>query len=140
MTEETTPSVEEIKARLKVEVPVEEEEVTKADVKNPDLTEELREFGLNFGTPLPERPADKQPRKLEGKTVVATGTLVGFTRDEIKELIHRHGGKAAGSVSKKTDYVVAGENAGSKLDKARELGITILTEEEFIHMLEQPHE
>jgi DNA ligase (NAD+) len=68
---------------------------------------------------------------LSGKTVVVTGTLTKYTRDEIKEKIRALGGKDAGSVSKSTSYVVAGEKAGSKLDKAKELGIPILTEEEF---------
>jgi DNA ligase (NAD+) len=60
-----------------------------------------------------------------------TGTLKKFTRDQIEELITRHGGHAASSVSKNTDYVVAGEKAGSKLDKARQLGVRVITEEEF---------
>jgi DNA ligase (NAD+) len=64
-----------------------------------------------------------------------TGTLSRLTRDEIKELIHKHGGKAAGSVSKKTDFVVAGEEAGSKLDKARQLGVAVISEEELVKML-----
>lgn len=68
---------------------------------------------------------------LAGKTLVATGTLAHYSRDEIKETIEQHGGKAAGSVSKKTDYVIVGENAGSKADKARELGVTTLSEEAF---------
>ena len=68
---------------------------------------------------------------LEGKIVVVTGTLTKWSRDEINELITRHGGHAASSVSKNTDFVVAGEKAGSKLDKARQLGVTVLTEEEF---------
>ena len=63
---------------------------------------------------------------------MVTGTLLRFTRDEIKELIHRHGGKAAGSVSKKTDYLVAGENAGSKLAKAEDLGIDVLSEDDLL--------
>jgi DNA ligase (NAD+) len=70
-------------------------------------------------------------RKLEGKTLVVTGTLAKFTRDEIEELISRHGGHAASSVSKKTDYLIAGEKAGSKLEKAKELGVKVLSEEEF---------
>lgn len=102
-----------------------------------NLIEELRGFGLNFGTPVPEQPAQSGSRILEGKTVVATGTLTRFTRDEIKEMIHQHGGKAAGSVSRKTDFVIAGEKAGSKLDKARDLNIPVLTEEEFVSLLEE---
>jgi DNA ligase (NAD+) len=74
---------------------------------------------------------------LEGKTLVVTGTLIRYTRDEIQEIIARHGGRAASSVSKKTDYVVAGENPGSKLDKARQLGVPILTEAEFDQLLAQ---
>ncbi len=70
--------------------------------------------------------------KLAGKSIVATGALKSFTRDGIKEYIHSLGGKAASSVSKKTDFVLAGEDAGSKLDKARELGIRVLSEEEFL--------
>ncbi len=65
-----------------------------------------------------------------GKTVVLTGTL-SIGRNEVKEIIERHGGKVSGSVSKKTDYVIAGEEAGSKLDKAKELGVTVLSEEEL---------
>ena len=72
---------------------------------------------------------------LEGKTLVVTGALTKYSRDEINELITRHGGHAASSVSKNTDYVVAGEKAGSKLDKARELGVPVLTEEEFEKLL-----
>lgn len=75
------------------------------------------------------------PRALEGKTLVVTGTLTRYTRDEINELITRHGGRAASSVSKNTDYVVAGEKAGSKLDKARQLGVQVLDEEEFQRLL-----
>lgn len=98
------------------------------------VIEELRAAGLNFGSPVERR----QPAtgSLTGKTVVVTGTLKRFKRNEIKELIVAHGGKAAGSVSKKTDYVVAGEEAGGKLDKAKELGVTILTEEEFLGLVE----
>ena len=70
-------------------------------------------------------------RRLEGKTLVVTGTLVKYSRDQINELITQHGGHAASSVSKKTDYVVAGEKAGSKLDKARQLGVKVISEEEF---------
>jgi DNA ligase (NAD+) len=69
---------------------------------------------------------------LAGKTVVVTGTMVKFDRKEIEELIMKHGGKAAGSVSKKTSFVVAGESAGSKLEKAKELGVEVITEDEFL--------
>lgn len=72
---------------------------------------------------------------LQGKSVVVTGTLAGFSRSEIEAAITGAGGRAAGSVSKKTDYVVAGENAGSKLDKARQLGVTVLDEEQFRRLL-----
>jgi DNA ligase (NAD+) len=73
---------------------------------------------------------------LAGLTVVVTGSLEGFSRDETKEAILARGGKASGSVSKKTDYVVVGENAGSKEDRARELGLTILDEAGFRRLLE----
>ena len=72
--------------------------------------------------------ADERPRPLLGKTLVLTGTLPTLSRDAAKELIENAGGKVSGSVSKKTHYVVAGEEAGSKLDKARELGIAVLDE------------
>ncbi|NYG56482.1 NAD-dependent DNA ligase LigA [Nocardioides perillae] len=75
------------------------------------------------------------PRTLEGLTVVVTGSLTGFSRDEAKEAILARGGKAAGSVSKKTDYVVVGEAAGSKADKAEQLGVPVLDEEGFVRLL-----
>lgn len=81
------------------------------------------------------RPAGPVSRKLEGKTLVVTGTLEKYSRDEIEELIARHGGRAASSVSKKTDYLVVGADAGSKLDKARQLGVPILNETEFEALL-----
>ncbi len=95
------------------------------------LIEKLRNHGVNF---IGEKTA--KSNFLEGKTVVATGSLTLYTRKEINELIESLGGKAAGSVSKKTSYVVAGENAGSKLRKAEELGIRVMTEEEFRKMVE----
>jgi DNA ligase (NAD+) len=68
---------------------------------------------------------------LDGKSVVVTGTLVKYSRDEIKSLIEKHGGRASGSISKSTDYLVAGDKAGTKLDKANSLGVKVLTESEF---------
>jgi DNA ligase (NAD+) len=78
---------------------------------------------------------DSIPRTLDGLTIVVTGSLVNHTRDSVKEAIIARGGKAAGSVSKKTDYVVVGENAGSKAEKAEQLGLTILNEEQFEQLL-----
>lgn len=96
------------------------------------IVAELRELGLNFGTPVVRSPPIGA---LAGKTVVVTGTLTQFSREQIQELIHQHGGKPSGSVSKQTDYVVAGEKAGSKLEKAKKLGVAVLTEAEFVALL-----
>ncbi len=95
------------------------------------IIEKLRQAGVNF---IGEQTVTSN--KLEGMTIVATGSLTLFTRKEINDLIESLGGKASGSVSKKTSYVVAGENAGSKLKKAEELGIPVLTEAEFKAMIE----
>lgn len=95
------------------------------------IIEKLRQAGVNF---IGEQTVTSN--KLEGMTIVATGSLTLFTRNEINDLIESLGGKASGSVSKKTSYVVAGENAGSKLKKAEELGIPVLTEAEFKTMIE----
>jgi len=89
------------------------------------------------GVMLVDAPKAKIPQTLKGLTIVATGSLSTLTRDEITEAITSRGGKAASSVSAKTDYVVAGDSAGSKLDKAQELGITILDEAGFKLLLEK---
>ncbi|MBI3863129.1 MAG: NAD-dependent DNA ligase LigA [Planctomycetia bacterium] len=95
------------------------------------IVAELRGLGLNFGAPVERRAAGV----LAGKTLVVTGTMVHFSRDAIQELIHEMGGKPASSVSKQTDFVVAGEKAGSKLDKAKALGVKVLTEDEFLKLV-----
>lgn len=84
-------------------------------------------------TPAP--PKQKASNVLEGMTIVVTGTLKQFTRQQIEQMIKDHGGKTASSVSKKTSLLVAGENAGSKLDKANQLGIQVITEAEFINRI-----
>ena len=94
--------------------------------KNRELIEQLRKAGVTFTGKKKERGT-----KLAGKTFVLTGTLAHMTRDEAKKLIEDAGGRVAGSVSKKTDYVVAGSDAGSKLDKAKELGVAVIDEGEL---------
>lgn len=94
------------------------------------LIARLREAGVNMTA-----AGQGSDRRFAGMTFVLTGALEKFTRDEASEMIESRGGKAAGSVSKKTTYVVAGEAAGSKLRKAQELGIPVLTEDEFLEML-----
>jgi len=88
----------------------------------------LRDAGVNMTQPRRAK-SDHQP--LAGKTLVVTGTLEGYSRNEIEKLIKDLGGKVASSVSKKTDYLVCGEDAGSKLDKAKELGVEVLSESDF---------
>lgn len=107
---------------------------------NQRLLAELKEIGIQPPNPLyraatPGGSAAGGAGPLAGKTVVFTGTLTRMTREEAKEKAEAAGAKASGSVSKKTSYVVAGEEAGSKLTKARELGVPVLTEEEFLAML-----
>ena len=97
-----------------------------ADEHNRKLVGDLRKAGLTFTGQKKEKGT-----KLAGKTFVLTGTLARHTRDEAKKMIEDAGGRVSGSVSKKTDYVVAGADAGSKLDKARELGVAVIGEEEM---------
>jgi DNA ligase (NAD+) len=94
--------------------------------KNVALVKRLEKAGLKFTGEKKQRGTT-----LAGKTFVLTGTLPTYSRDEAKKMIEEAGGKVAGSVSKKTDYVVAGEDAGSKLDKARELGVAVIDEKEM---------
>jgi DNA ligase (NAD+) len=97
-----------------------------ADEHNRKLVNDLRKAGLTFTGQKKEKGT-----KLVGKTFVLTGTLARHTRDEAKKMIEDAGGRVSGSVSKKTDYVVAGNDAGSKLDKARGLGVSVIGEEEL---------
>lgn len=94
------------------------------------LINRLKQLGLNMNY-----SGQKVSDKLAGLTFVLTGTLQTLKRDEAKEMIEKRGGKCSGSVSKKTSYVVAGEEAGSKLTKANELGVPVLTEEQFLQMI-----
>ncbi len=88
------------------------------------------------GVRMADEVDESRPRTLAGLTIVVTGSLAGFSRDEAKEAILSRGGKAVGTVSKKTDYVVVGENAGSKAEKARELNLAILDEAGFVRLLD----
>ncbi len=101
------------------------------DEHNRAIIEELRVLGLKLTQDRRPSPAQLGGADLTGKTFVVTGTLAKYSREEIESLIRQFGGKATGSVSKNTSYLVAGEKAGSKLDKAKQLGVTVLTEEEF---------
>ena len=99
---------------------------------NREVVEQLRAAGVSW----PEgEPAERAPQPLLGKTFVLTGTFPTLKRDEAKAMLEAAGAKVAGSVSKKTDYVVAGEEAGSKLDKAQELGVAVIDEAQMLAML-----
>jgi DNA ligase (NAD+) len=99
--------------------------------RNRELVERLRQAGLQF---THERRR-KKGGALEGKTFVLTGTLPNWSREEAKERIEAAGGKVSGSVSKKTSFLVAGEDAGSKLDKARDLSVAVIDEARLREML-----
>ena len=125
-----------------------EEQLAAAEGVGPTIAEAVIEwFGVDWheqivekweraGVSMADERDESTPRTLEGLTVVVTGSLVDFSRDSAKEAILARGGKAAGSVSKKTDYVVVGDNAGSKADKAEQLGVPILDEAGFKRLLD----
>ncbi|WP_312856621.1 NAD-dependent DNA ligase LigA [Phytoactinopolyspora halotolerans] len=125
-----------------------EEELAAVDGVGPTIAASIKEwFSVDWhrdvvrkwrdaGVTMRDEADPSMPRNLEGLTVVVTGSLESFSRDEAKEAILARGGKASGSVSKKTSYVVAGENAGSKYDKAVQLGVPILGEDGFRALLE----
>ena len=100
--------------------------------KNISLLKELASLGVK-----PEAAEQAKSDKLKNKTFVLTGTLQNMTRNQAGDIIKLHGGQTSSSVSKNTSYVLAGENAGSKLDKAQALGITILTEDDFLEMIKE---
>ena len=124
------------------------DELVKADGVGPTLAEAVVEwFGVDWhrgivdawaaaGVRMEDERDESVPRTLEGLTLVVTGSLENFTRDSVKEAIIARGGKASGSVSKKTDYVVVGESPGSKAEKAEQLGVPILDETGFEKLLE----
>ncbi len=104
----------------------------RSEQRNRKLIERLRQAGVNFKSALYQPQAAAGP--LAGKTFVLTGTLPNLKREEAAAKIEAVGGKVSGSVSKKTDYVVAGEEAGSKLDKAQKLGVKIIDESELLKL------
>ena len=108
---------------------------------NQQLLQDLRSVGLSLEASASEQQAASQAGAdadgvLRGKTLVLTGTLPNLSRSEAKALIEAAGGKVSGSVSKKTDYLVAGEAAGSKLTKAESLGVTVLSEDDLTALLQ----
>ena len=96
-----------------------------------DLIKRLKEAGVN----TIQETDENEDNRFEGMTFVLTGTLQNYTRLEAANIIEKFGGKTSSSVSKKTTYVLAGEETGSKLDKAQKLGVTIITEDEFKNMI-----
>jgi len=107
-----------------------------AQPHNREVVEQLRAVGIAW--PEHDGSADRTPKPLAGQTFVLTGTLPTLAREDAKALIEAAGGKVAGSVSKKTNFVVAGEEAGSKFDKARALGVTVIDEAALHGMLTPP--
>lgn len=102
-----------------------------------NLIEKLKNFGVVLDSVKNSAEDEEKPQIFAGKTFVLTGTLPNMTRSEASDLIKLYGGKTAGSVSKKTDFVLAGEDAGSKLTKANELGIRVISEEELLLMVKE---
>ena len=102
--------------------------------ENLQVIEKLRSAGMPFSEAAPE-PSGETDERFAGKSFVFTGALEQFTRDEAGEMVEKRGGKVVKSVSKKTDFVVAGADAGSKLQKAQQLGVTVLSESEFLEMI-----
>lgn len=100
------------------------------DSKNKRVIDELLAAGIK-----PEQPTTRRSDKLAGKTIVVTGTLENFTRQQIEQAIRQAGAKSSSSVSKKTDFVLAGDNPGSKLDKAKKLGVKVIDEQQFLELL-----
>ena len=100
------------------------------DMRNQAVIEQLLAAGI-----APRQPRAQRSSKLAGKTIVVTGTLENFTRQQIEQAIRQAGAKPSGSVSEKTDFVLAGENPGSKLNKARELGVEVINEKQFMELL-----
>ena len=103
--------------------------------RNRDLIHRLRAAGVNMESRTPAVSEDTESRPLAGKTVVLTGTLGSMSRDDAAAALEALGAKVTGSVSKKTNFVIAGADAGSKLAKARELGVETLDEEAFLALI-----
>jgi len=101
------------------------------DPKNRSVVDQLLAAGVR-----PEQPKTERSDRLAGKTIVVTGTLENFSRQQAEQAIRQAGAKPSGSVSKKTDFVLAGQNPGSKLEKARELGIGVIDEKQFLELIE----
>jgi DNA ligase (NAD+) len=111
-------------------------EETLAEERTRELIERLRRYGLRMEDDSPAHPAAAAEGPLVGKTLVLTGTLPNLTREDATQRVEAAGGKVTGSVSKKTDYLVAGEDPGSKLTRAQELGTEVLDEEGLLALLD----
>ena len=130
MTAEELTQIEDVGARIAESI-IEYFSVE----ENRQIVERLRVAGLQFA--IAEDVTEGRSDKLQGKSIVISGTFTHHSRDEYKALIEKHGGKNVGSISKKTDYILAGENMGpAKLEKANALGIKIINEDEFLEMIE----